>query len=104
MAELHTKLRLEIVIERPALRRAERLLEEAGVTGWTVTPAIAGYGNGTRWSRGTDISSSTDMVVIMSIGDEDVLLPVLSQLHTLVSRYVGVVNLGEVKVLREDNF
>ena len=104
MTQLYPKLRVEIVIERPALRRTERVLQEAGVTGWTVTPAIAGYGNGTRWSRGTDISTSTDMVVLMSIGDADVLLPALDQLHALVSRYVGGVNVSEGKVLRDDNF
>ena len=38
------KKRLEIIIEMPAVRRLESVLEKAGVKGWTVLPAKAGRG------------------------------------------------------------
>lgn len=104
MTDLNTKLRLELIIESPALRRAEDVLKDCGVTGWTVVPAVSGFGGSTRWSRGTDISESTDMVIMICIGDEDVIEPALKRLHTMLARRIGVLNVSEVRVLRPGLF
>lgn len=98
------KLRLELIIESPALRRAEDLLRDAGVTGWTVVPGLSGFGGQTRWSRGTDISGATDMVVLICIGDEDVLKPALQTMLKLLDRRIGIVNVSDVRVLRPGLF
>jgi PII-like signaling protein len=101
---MHDKLRLELIIERPALRRAETILQDAGIVGWTVLPAISGYGGGQKWSRGTDISAATDMMVLISIGDADIIEPALTALHSLLDRHIGILNVGQVKVLRDHKF
>lgn len=98
------KLRLELIIESPALRRAEDVLREAGVTGWTVIPAMSGFGGQTRWSRGTDISEATDMVVLISIADQNVLEPALKTILRMLDRRIGIVNVSEVRVLRPGLF
>ena len=104
MIDDNKKLRLELIIESPALRRAEDLLREAGATGWTVVPAMSGFGGQTRWSRGTDISESTDMVVLICIADKEVLEPALKTILTMLDRRIGVVNVSDVRVLRPDLF
>lgn len=104
MTEHHTKLRLELIIESPALRRAEEVLQDSGATGWTVVPGVSGFGGSTRWSRGTDMSESTDMVVIICIGDADVLEPALDRLHKMLDRRIGVLNVSDVRVLRPGLF
>ncbi|MEM7728130.1 MAG: DUF190 domain-containing protein [Pseudomonadota bacterium] len=98
------KLRLELIIESPAVRGAEDLLREAGVTGWTVIPAMSGFGGQTRWSRGTDLSGATDMVVLICIADEDVLTPALKKILAMLDRRIGVVNVSDVRVLRPGLF
>lgn len=98
------KLRLELIIESPALRRAEDLLRDAGVTGWTVVPAMSGFGGQTRWSRGTDLSGATDMVVLICISDEDVLTPALATILRLLDKRIGIVNVSDVRVLRPGLF
>ncbi len=60
---MHTMKRLELIIERMAYKRAGRVLESAGLNGYTVLPALAGFGNRTKWQRETDLSASQDMVV-----------------------------------------
>lgn len=100
----NNKLRLELIIESPALRRAEDLLRDAGVKGWTVLPALSGFGGQTRWSRGTDLSASTDMVVLISIADEDVLAPAMDKILALLDRQIGIVNVSDVRVLRPGLF
>lgn len=102
--DLHEKMRLELIIESPALRRAEEILLDAKVTGWTVVPAVSGYNGKRRWSRGTDISASTDMMVLICVGDAEFLLPCLSRLHNLLKRHIGILDLTTVHVLRDTEF
>ena len=104
MIQTFTKTRLELILERPALRRAEAILEEAGVTGWTVLPALSGYGGSTRWSRGTDISGASDMIVLISVGSRTRMEAALAPLHKLVDRHIGMLTLSDVRVLREGRF
>lgn len=101
---MHPRLRLELIIERMALQRACSILEAAGLTGYTVMPAIAGFGGGNRWNRDTDISASGNMLVIISIGTEEKISAALQQLERLLSAHIGVLNVSEVKVLRPDRF
>ena len=101
---MHTRLRIELIIERMAYKRACRLLEDAGMTGYTVLPALAGYGNGNKWTRDTDISASSDMVVVISIGDEPRVRASLEQLEDLLGDHIGVVSTSSVEVLRPGRF
>ncbi len=101
---MHTRHRLELIIERMATRRACNILETAGLTGYTVLPALSGYGRGNHWNRDTDLSAAGDMVVIVSVGSAATIETALTQLETLLSAHIGVLNVSEVKVLRPDRF
>ena len=102
--QMHEKLKLELIIERPAYRRAGRVLEDAGVTGYTVLPAMAGFGGTKRWTRGTDLSASSDMVMIVSIMDDTLVQRCCDDLAELLGQYIGVLNVSEVRVIRDDLF
>jgi PII-like signaling protein len=97
-------LRIELIIERMAHKRACRVLEAAGMTGYTVLPAMAGYGNSKRWSRDTDLSASGDMVVIISVGDEAKVRATMEQIGDLLGAHIGIVTMTEVEVLRPGRF
>ncbi len=101
---MHPRHRLELIIERMAVSRACNILEAAGLTGYTILPALAGYGGGNRWSRDTDISAAGDMVVIISIGTEERIRAALQQMEKLLSAHIGVLNVSEVSVLRPERF
>mgnify|MGYP001285955837 CR=1 FL=1 len=101
---MHEKRRIELIIERPAHKRACRVMEQAGLTGYTVLPAMAGFGGGNRWQRDTDISDSREMVVIISIGSANRVESALKQLENLLSSHIGVVSVSLVEVLRGDRF
>lgn len=102
--ELHSKKRIELIIEKMAHKRACRVLEAAGMTGYTVLPAMAGFGGGNRWNRETDISSARDMVVIVSIGDEYRVTEAMEQISDILGDHIGVVSVTDVDVLRPDRF
>jgi PII-like signaling protein len=87
-----------------AAPRACKLLEAAGQTGYTVLPALSGFGGQTRWSRDTDMSASSDMVVLISIGAEAQVRAALNELESLLGSHIGVLSVGEVQVLRPGRF
>ena len=97
-------LRIELIIERMAHKRAGRVLEAAGMTGYTVLPAMAGFGGSKRWSRDTDLSASGDMVVIISVGDETKVRATMEQISDLLGAHIGIVTVTEVEVLRPGRF
>lgn len=101
---MHNKKRLELIIERPAYKRACRVLIDAGVTGYTVLPALAGYGGGNHWDSGTDLSATRDMVMITSIMDEEIATKCSESLAELIGRHIGVLNFSNVSVMRPDLF
>ena len=101
---MHTRHRIELIIERMAYKRACRILEASGMTGYTVLPAMAGFGNGNRWQRDTDISASRDMVVIVSIGEESRVRGCMEKISSLLGAHIGVVTVTEVEVLRPERF
>ena len=101
---MHSKKRIELIIERMASRRAGRVLEAAGMTGYTVLPALEGFGNGKRWRRDSDISASSDMVVVISIGDAEKCAAAIDQIEKLLGDHVGVVSVSDVHVIRDDRF
>jgi PII-like signaling protein len=101
---MHTRHRLELIVERMAAPRACNILEASGLTGYTILPAISGFGGKTRWSRDTDMSASSDMVIIISIGADAQVQAALAELERLLGSHIGVLSIGEVKVLRPDRF
>ena len=96
--------RLELIIERMAYKRACRVLEQAGITGYTVVPALAGFGGGNHWQRDTDISGANDMVVIVTIGDAVKIEAALEHLRSVFDSHIGILNISDVKVMRPDRF
>ena len=101
---MHLKKRLELIIESPAFKRACRVLEDAGVTGYTAVPCMAGYGGGNRWRRGTDLSASRDMIMIVSIIDDDLLEPVLHNIENLIGSHIGIISVSDTSVIRDERF
>lgn len=101
---MYSKKRLELIIEKPAFKRACRILEEAGVKGYTAFSAFAGYGANMRWQRGTDLSASRDMIMIISVMDEDIVEKTIDALENLIGSHIGLLSFSDVKVIRGDKF
>lgn len=98
------KRRLELIIERMALRRACEILEAAGCTGYTVLSAMEGFGGARRWRRGDDLSEAGEMAVVITIGDRMRIEKALGELHRLLDDRIGVLSVSTVDVLRPERF
>lgn len=101
---MHEKQRIELIIEKMAYQRACRILEESGMTGYTVVPALAGFGGQTKWRRDSDLSESRDMVVVISIGDAARVEKAISEIENLLGRHIGIATVSDVRVIRDSRF
>ena len=101
---MHAKKKIELIIERMAYKRACRLLQAAGMTGYTVLPAIEGFGGGRTWQRDTDISASSDMVIIVSVGNAEKVAAAIEEVERLLGDHIGIVTVSDVSVIRDERF
>lgn len=102
--QMHSKKRIDIVVEQPVLDRVLRILDEQKVSGYTVIPASAGRGHEGTWNSGGLVGSAGTAVVIFCIVDAGAVDGVLAPLFALVSRQIGIVTVSDVQVIRPEHF
>jgi nitrogen regulatory protein PII len=100
----YPKKRIEIVIEAPAIKRLLEVLDQAGVTGYTVVPALAGRGQDGPWRRDDSLNNAGNMVMVICITDGAKADDVLSRAFELVRRYIGIVSVSDIQVVRKEHF
>lgn len=100
----YPKKRIEIVVEAPVLNRLLDLLDKLAVTGYTVTPAIAGRGRGGSWRREGLVGEAGRLIAVFCILDESRVDAVLEPVFQLVSRQIGIVTVSDVMVVRPEHF
>ncbi len=104
MVQTHLKKRIEIILEAPALHRLTDRLNQAGVTGYTIVPVLAGRGRDGSWSAEGLAGDAGRLVMIISIVDAAKADDVLERVYTLLARQIGIVTVSDVQVIRADHF
>ncbi len=100
----YPKKRIDIMVEAPLMQRVLNLLDEQGVSGYTVLPVLAGRGKDGAWHRDGVVGRAGALVMIFCILDEARVDEVLDPLFKLVSRQIGIVMLSDVHVMRAEYF
>lgn len=103
---MHTfaKKQIQIICERPILKRVQRHLVQAEVKGHTVFPALSGAGSEGEWDREGMVGDAGQMVMVLVILDADDLDRVLTGIFDVVSAQMGVITISDVSVVRPDRF
>lgn len=102
--QTHTKKRIEILIEAPAVRRIEAQLDHPAVSGYTIMPVIGGRGRDGHWSADGQIGTAGQMAVFICIVDAAHADAALEAIFAVVSHQIGLVSVSDVEVLRPDRF
>lgn len=102
--QTHAKKRIEIVVESPLMSRVLTLLDDSGVSGYTVIPVLAGRGKDGPWHRDGIVGRMGTMVMIFTIVDSTRVDAVIEPLFKLVSRQIGIVTISDVEVVRSEYF
>ncbi|WP_315733763.1 MULTISPECIES: DUF190 domain-containing protein [unclassified Bradyrhizobium] len=98
------KKRIDLIIEMPLLRRVTERFDQAGVTGYSVLPVIAGRGQSGPWSAGGQVSEVGQMAAIMCIVDGGRVDAVLDAVFAVVQHQIGLVTVSDVEVVRPERF
>lgn len=102
--QTHPKKRIDLIIEMPLLRRVTDCLVKAGVSGYSVLPAIAGRGHSGEWSADGQIGSAGQMAAIVCIVDAAHVDAVLEAVFAVVQRQIGLITVSDVAVIRPERF
>jgi PII-like signaling protein len=101
---MYPKKRIDIMVEAPLMQRVLNLLDQQGVSGYTVLSALAGRGQDGAWHRDGVVGRAGALVTIFCILDEARVDEVLEPLFKLVSRQIGIVTVSDVQVIRPTHF
>ena len=103
---MHTfaKKQIQIICERPILKRVQRHLAGNGVKGFTVLPALSGLGSEGEWDREGMVGDVGQMVMVLVVLDAADLDRVLTDIFEVVSPQMGVITISDVSVVRPDRF
>jgi PII-like signaling protein len=100
----HPKKRIDIMVEEPLMTRILALLDQHGVSGYTVLAALAGRGKDGAWHRDGLVGRAGSIVQISCILDESRVDAVLEPLFKVVSQQIGIVTVCDVAVIRPEHF
>jgi len=102
--QMYPKKRIDIMVEAPLMQRVLNLLDQQGVSGYTVLSALAGRSQDGAWHRDGVVGRAGALVTIFCILDEARVDEVLEPLFKLVSRQIGIVTVSDVQVIRPTHF
>jgi PII-like signaling protein len=100
----HSKKRVEIFVEAPALQLVLEALDGAGVQGYTVLQAIAGRGHMGDWQIDDSFNSASHMVAVVCLLDASRVEAAVNAVYDIVKRQIGVLSISDVLVLRPEHF
>jgi len=102
--DTHKAKRVEIIIERPMVRRLTEALTKAGVTGFTILPVDGGSGRSGAWTREGQVSSAGGMAAVVCLVRPERLDTLLEAAFAVVETHIGVVSITDAEVLRVERF
>jgi nitrogen regulatory protein PII len=100
----HPKKRIEIIVEAPALHLVLEALDGAGVSGYTVFPALEGRGHHGGWTRDDSFNNASHMVAIVCITGEEKAEAAVAAVYAIVERQIAILSLCDVEVVRPEHF
>jgi hypothetical protein len=96
-------IRIDLIFDRPLLKEIRLLAKEAGLTGYTLLPALGGEGLGGPWSEDLVTGAQTKLV-FMAVTSESKAGSFLEALKPLLETYGLVVLYAPVNVVRSTKF
>lgn len=98
-----SKIKIEILVDAPLVRRVTELAEGAGVTGYTLMRTIAGAGRGGRWSE-DQISGAQTKIVFVTITGPRRAEALIEALKPVLDSHGLMLTKSTVEVVRGDRF
>lgn len=98
------KKQLTVICERPILARLRKILDQQKVSGYTITPALAGRGAQGPWDHEGMLGDTGQMVVLLCVLDEELCKTVIDGVFALIGHQTGIITVQDVFVVRPAHF
>jgi nitrogen regulatory protein PII len=101
--QLHSKKKVEIIVDAAARERVTRIVERAGAKGYSIVNKV--QGRGPRGIRGShDIFDEARNVLIIVVASAEVAQRILDSVLPFLETTAGVAYVSDVSVARDDHF
>ncbi len=96
--------KIEILIDRPLMKRLRQITKDVEISGYTVFNAIGGEGGQGRWRDDQVTGGAGSKVLFMSILNDEKATEFLTAIEPLLDEYGLLVAISTVEVIRADRF
>ncbi|WP_422057544.1 P-II family nitrogen regulator [Sphingomonas sp.] len=103
MIETVERVRVEILVDQPLLRRVEQLAAEAGITGYTLLPLLGGHGASGPW-RDDQLSGAQAKILFLTITSRTRAEQLTDALADLLDSHGLLLAISRVEVVRGAKF
>ena len=98
--KLSKMLKIEVVISGENQEKVTNMMQDSGVTGYTIIPNVSGYGHSGTHEGRLLFNDKSSQVMVMAVAPEDVISNIARGLRTLLEGQSGVMFVSEVSVAR----
>lgn len=102
MIETAIRKRIEILTDTALVRRVTDAIDQAGITGWTVTPVQSGKGREGRWRE--ERVMGADKVFVLTIASQDKAMALAEALAPILTSHGLLLTMWDVEVIRPERF
>lgn len=96
--------RIEVLVDVPLLKRVKALAEEAGISGYTVLPALEGMGMTGPWFDERVSGGAGSRVIFLTVASTETAARFIELIAPILDSHGLVLVQGDVEVLRSSKF
>ncbi|MDX1580765.1 MAG: DUF190 domain-containing protein [Alphaproteobacteria bacterium] len=101
--ETHPRKKIDVLVDGPLARKVTRLIDDAGVKGYSVFRSIGGRGEDGTW-REDQLTGAQQKVLIQMVLKPETADRILEELGPQLDRYSAILYVSDVTVLRAEKF
>ncbi len=102
MIETVIRKRIEILTDTPLIRKVTQIIDDCGISGWTVLPVASGSGREGRWRE--ERITGSDKALILTIASQDKATQLAQTLGPILSSHGLLLTMWDVEVIRGERF
>ena len=102
MIETVIRKRIEILADQAQVKRVTSIIDEVGITGWTVLPVTSGKGREGRWRE--ERVMGTDKNLVVTIASQENANALAEALAPILTSHGFLLTMWEVEVIRGERF
>ena len=102
MIETVIRKRIEILADQAQVKGVTSIIDEVGITGWTVLPVTSGKGREGRWRE--DRVMGTDKNLVVTIASQENANALAEALAPILTSHGFLLTMWDVEVIRGERF